>query len=266
MRAKVTADDVAQLLASAPPRQVPDHLIRAARGGPRRVWPAIIFGLLFGGFGTIFMVVFFPWRVLDGIRLSLAGRPATGLVTAVGETTMSVNDTRVVRYGFTYVTADGRTESAVCFTTGSRWHEGDEVAVRYASGRKPVACIEGARLDQAGWAASFVVIFPLIGFGLAGWMVRQEAAIARLLREGRAVEVDVLAVDATGMQINYQDLYKITLAAPGFNRGRPLIIHRTAKPDVNLATQHALQKQPVFILQNPRRPSDLLFPEGLIEP
>jgi hypothetical protein len=260
---KVTADDIAQLLASPPPRAVAPHVAQAAAGG-RGIWGGVVFGLLFGAFGSIFLLFFFPWRLPAELELDWLGRTAPAVIVSQADTNMSVNETRVVAHRFRFTAPDGRQYTAEAYTTGPRWGEGQMVAARYLKRDPAVACLDGARLNQAGWWAGFVVIFPLAGFGMAWWALASRRRLERLLRTGAVVEVDVINVEATSVKINYQTIYKITVAAPGLAGGQPVTVKRWAKPDVNLATQRALHKQPVFVLLDPRKPKDLIFPEGWI--
>src|SRR5450432_3504422 len=57
---KVTAAEIADLLASAPPRKVPAHIAAAAKGN-RSLALFLLLGLAFGGMGVLFTVIFFPW-------------------------------------------------------------------------------------------------------------------------------------------------------------------------------------------------------------
>ncbi len=263
---KVTADDIAQLLASSPPRLVPDHVAKAAKGG-RGAWTAILFGLFFGGFGSLFLVVFFPWKLGEELRLATGStRAVSGIVADAYKTNMSVNKQKVFGYVVDYAADASGRHRITCFTTGQRWANGASVSVRYLVANPAVACIDGARLNEGGIAGGFVIIFPLVGFGLAGWTFSRRTQTTRVLREGIAAEVDIVAVDATGMKVNDQTVYKITLASPALPGGQPVTIKRYSKPDVNLATQHAEQKQPVFVLYDPRKPSRVVFPEALIDP
>jgi hypothetical protein len=262
---KVTADDIAQLLAGAPPRRVPVHVVKAAQGG-KGSWVPILFGLVFGGMGLVFTVVFFPWRFVDDWRLAASEFTAAGKIRSVGETNMSINDTKVQEYVFAYTPPEGAKQVSSCYTTGLRWREGEAVTVRYLPGHPDIACIDGARLSQGGAAGVLVGLFPLIGGGLVGWSIMGRRKTARLLAGGRVAEVDVRAVDATRMQVNYQTLYKITLSPLPGGDGQPVIVKRWAKPEVNLLTQRALDKQSLFVLYDPRKPKNLIFPEALIEP
>lgn len=226
----------------------------------------IVAGLCFGAFGSLFLFFFFPWRALDELFLAMSARSATGIVRQESETNMSVEETKVREYAFEFTTGKGERISADCYVTGAPWQRGDKVNVRYVSWRPEIACIEGGRLNKAGLSAAFVALFPFLGFGLAAWGISGRRQAARLLREGRAVEVDVLAVDATKAQMNYQTVYKITISAPVPAAGSSLTLRRWGKVEVSLLTARALNKEPIYVLCDPDKPKRLIFPEALIEP
>ncbi len=261
---KVTADDIAQLLASPPPRPVPAHVLGAARKGTAP-WSTAVFGLFFGSFGMIFLVIFFPWRIADEWRLAASGSTATGEVTAVRDTNMSVNKRRVSEYRFTYTPAGGGHHASACYATRGRWAVGDRVNVRYLAGQPELACIEDGRLNQAGAFGSFTLIFPAVGYGMVGWFIFQRSRTAKLLRAGQLAEVDIVAVEPTSTRVNNRRVYKITLSSPALG-AQPVVVKRLNETDIALADRHLADKQPVFVLYDPRRPNALVFPEGLIEP
>lgn len=262
---KVTAEDVAQLLASAPPRQVPAHVAKAVMGGGTS-WFLPLFGLIFGGMGLLFTVLFFPWRFADDWRLAAdTARTTPGVITEVTKTNMSINKVRVREYGFRYTTEDGHLRQGRCYTTGEQWSINAAVKVRYLPAEPELACVEGARLSEGGWGGVFVVIFPIIGGGLIAWFVADRRRKRRLLQAGVVAEADVVSVDTTSAKVNNQDVYKIVLTAPALQGGRPLTVHRVNKPDVNLALKHFTEKQPIFVLFDPRKPKRMVFPEALID-
>ena len=162
---KVTANDVAQLLAGSPPRQVPVAIAKAsaASGGCF----LLLFGIIFGSFGMVFVVALFPWRFIDDWQLaSDHARTTPGVVNRVQKTGMSINKIRVMEYFFNYTPADGLRREGHCFTTGNQWSENNAVTIRYLSDKPEVASIEGARLSEGGWGSAFVILFPLVGGGL----------------------------------------------------------------------------------------------------
>ncbi len=261
---KVTADDIAQLLASPAPRQVPPHVLKAARrnGAP---WSTAVFGLIFGSFGMIFVVVFFPWRLADELRLSASGVVASGEVVSVRDTNMSVNKRKVSEYRFTYAPPGGGQAQAACYASRGRWQVGEQVTVHCVPAQPGLATIDGGRLNQAGVGGLITGIFPLVGYSMAGWFLFQRKRTAQILRTGQLAEVDVLSVRATGTRVNDRSVFAIELASPALG-AQPVTIKRLNEADIELAEKHVADKQPVFVLYDPRRPKALVLPEGLIDP
>lgn len=261
---KVTAEDIARLLASSPPRQVPVHVLKATRRG-RATWGMAVFGLFFGVFSAPFMAIFFPWRLGDEWRMAAAGTTTTGTVTGVQTANMKVNGVTIMGYEFAYTPARGVRRTGLCFASRGVWSVGAPVTVRYLSNQPEIACIEGARLNQAGGAAVLVVIFPLVGFGMVAWFVTQRGRAGQLLREGIAAEVDILSVEATHTQLNNRRVYKITLSPPNLPGGPPITIRRINEAEIDLAGDRAEKKQTLFVLYDARKPTRLLLPEALID-
>lgn len=259
---KVTADDIAQLLASAPPRQVPGHVLGATRSQRAR-WGTAAFGLFFGLFSVPFMWVFFPWRIVDEWRVA-GGETVAGVVSAVQDGRMRVNGQKIMKYAFTFAAVDGTSHAGACFAGEGRWSQGDKVMVRYLPAHPELALIEGARFNAAGMFGCFVIIFPSVGFGMVAWFVFQRIQAERLLRLGIAAEVDVLSVTTTNMQVNKQPVHAIVLSAPHLPAGNQLTIRRVNQAEIELAQRHAGLKQPAYVLYDPRRPKQMIFPEGLI--
>lgn len=260
----MTTDDIAELLAAAPPRHVPAHVRRTVSGGFLG-WGGLLFGLIFGGVGLIFTYVFFPWRLWDDWRLAADHAQTTaGVVQNVSETHMSINETQVIEYVFSYNPDTEGLREGRCYTTGQRWGKNANVTVRYLRNQPELACIEGARLSNAGWFGAFVILFPLIGGGLVIWFLGTRQRQQWLLSYGQLAEAEVVSVDETTMSVNYQSVYRIIIRSPALANGEPLTIKRVNKPDVNLALKRARDNQPVFVLYDPYRPKRLLFPEALI--
>jgi hypothetical protein len=261
---QVTANDVVQLLAAAPPRRVPVQVYRAAASG--RGWGVPLFGAVFGAFGLLFTFVFFPWRFWDDWRLAADSAQTTaGVVQDVAKTNMSINKSPVIEYEFSYTPNIGGPRQGRCFSTGRTWAPRAVVVVRYLPSKPELACIEGARLSKGGWGGVFVVLFPLIGGAMVMWFVVDRRRRRWLLCQGQLAEVDVVSVDETTMKVNYQSVYRIVIQSPAFSSGQPVTIKRVNKADVSLALKRARDKQPVFVLYDPRHLKRVIFPEALID-
>jgi len=262
---KVTADDIAQLLASRPPRQVPAQVAKAAMGGGSS-WFGPLFGLVFCAIGLIFVTVFFPWRFWDDWQLASAdARTTSGIITDVTRTNLTLNKRRVMEYGFRFVTEDNRQQQGRCFTTGQQWTVNAAVSVHYLPTRPELACVDGARLSQSGWGGAFVIIFPLIGGVVFVGFLTNRQLTKRLLQSGLVTEVDVVSVEPTNMRVNNQNAFKITVRSSTLQGGLPVTVLRVNRPEIELARKNLQDKLPVYILYDTRNPKRLLFPEALID-
>ena len=142
------------------------------------------------------------------------------------------------------------------------WESGQAVQVEYLAELPSVARIVGARVNAGGAGGAWVAVFPLCGFGMVGWFLVARRRMRRLLVHGRIAELHVLNVEATRMQVNYQTLYKVTLSAPPETPGQALTIKRWQPHEIELLTQRALNKQPVYVLYDVNRPKGCAFPES----
>lgn len=253
---------LAALLAASPPRHVPPTLAKAARrqAGSR---VGLVFGAVFGLFGMIFVVVFFPWNFLQDWRLrGDSAASTTGKILTAESTRMSINDTRVWRYGHEFSVGEQFLRGE-CYTTGPRWAAGDAVTVRYLPNDPLVSCVEGARSSTGNGTVAFVLIFPAVGFGMAIWTLRSRRRAMALLRNGHLGEAVIASVERTGVQINYQPVFKVTLRLRDHAAAVPVVIRCHTPAVVTFAETRFKSGQPVYVLYDPARPKRLLLPETL---
>ena len=113
----VTVDELRDYLSGTPPRIVPPNVRRSAlRRIPKTI---IVMGVFFTLFSVPFMVVFFPWRLLDDIALNTGGRVTQdGVVDACKATGMKENDRRVFSFEFSYIPGSGDRRTGSCYATG----------------------------------------------------------------------------------------------------------------------------------------------------
>jgi hypothetical protein len=262
---KVTADDIAQLLASRPPRQVPKHVAQAAQDRcESRTLVLISGGIAIAG---LFIVgILFPWHWFDELRLkgASAGR-ATGVIQWVRESNLTVNKRRVYEFGFVFTPPGSGPVMTSCFATGRRWTKGESVAVRYLPSSPDVAIVSGGDWNKGGLTMAFVAIFPLAGFGIAFPAICRRRQVLFTLQQGHATEVEIKSVEAMKVSLSRHTVHRITVSAPADPGGPPVVLRRVDHADIGLATRHAANKRPVFVLYDPRQPSQMIFPETLID-
>lgn len=263
---KVSADDIAQLLASPPPRLLPAHVARAAKSAQASALSILVLPLLFGLGGIWLAIASFPVRVLDEMRLGRESVRTAGTIVSVARADSALRDTTVFSYTFSYKPkGEAQPRTGLAYAADQTWERGDIVGVRYVPTRPEVACPLEARLDVDGLAGALAVFFPPLGFGLGWLLVRRRRRAEQLLIQGGAATVEVISIDLTGEKVNYDAEYAVTLSAPTGVEGGTIVVERSAKAEINWLTQRALQKTPVAIIYDPASPEELIFVETLID-
>jgi hypothetical protein len=258
---KVTANDIAQLLAVASPRQVPEHVLRAAYGG-MRAWFPFWFGIFFTVIGLVIGKELLPWRLWEDWRLkSAAAQTTPGFIRGITKTNVS----GVSEFVFRYTPADGQQRQGSCFAENEQWTNNEQVRVRYLSTDVTIACVEGAHRSKGTWTGLFYMLFPVFGAVFVYGAIKQRRESNWLLREGCVTKVEVISVNETTERENYETVYRIVITGSALQEGRPVTVKRVKKADFSLALKRAREKQPVFILYDPRNPGRVMFPEALIE-
>jgi hypothetical protein len=260
----VTVEQLGEFLRQPVPRTIPSN-IRARKLQGSLGCFGFLFGLLFGGFGMIFVVIFFPWRLWQELALDL-GDPAVarGLVSSTETTGMSVNETTVVRVRFAYDTPDERHVEGESYTTGNKFEPEQEVQVEYLSWRTSVCRAKGSRLNPFGYWPSFVILFPLIGFTVFGCALVSRRRAIRILRHGGFAMGKISQIKALNVEINNVQQYRVSVEYQhqGETRIGSLWFPRTALDSVR---QHHESGEPVGVLYDPARPKRVILADTLLE-
>lgn len=263
---KVTADDIAQLLASPPPRLLPAHVARAAKSARASALSIVVLPLLFGLGGIWLAVASFPVRALDEMRLGRESVRTAGTIVNVARADSALRDTTVFSYKFSYKPkGEAQPRTGLAYAVDQTWERGDILSVRYVPARPEVACPVGARLDKDGLVGALTMFVPLVGFALGVKLLRVRRKQEQLLIQGEAARVEVISIDLTGKKVNYDTEYAVTLRAPPGVEDGTIVVERSAKAEINWITQRALQKTPVAIIYDPASPEELIFVETLID-
>lgn len=256
-------EQLAALLASAPPRIVPAALLRAANR-QRTAGPLGLVGFIFTLMGLFLVALFSPWNMSQDWRLAAATTAlAPGRVIAADRTGMSINKQRVILYEFAFLPGPGVRMRGESYTTGVRWKSGDDVTVRFSVSNPEFCCIEGARLSEGGAVGLIVFLFPAVGIGLLLGVMVARRRLRWLLENGVVAEALVKGVDQTPMRINRQQVYKITLQRTNAGGGAAIVLRTDQPAQVEFARQRLETRQPVFVLYDPAHPRRALLPEAL---
>lgn len=255
-------EQLAAVLAAPPPRVLPRALRRSAlqQAAPLSFG---IFGALFGGFGLIFVWFFFPRNIVQEWKLnSEETAQASGVIIGVADTRLSINRQKVVLYGFEFRTTAGVLRRGECFTTGRRWQTGDSVQILYLRDLPSIARPIGARLSSTSMGSMFVALFPLGGAGLVLWVFISRRRTLHAFIHGRVFEAHVTDIEHTQTMVNDYSVYKITFEQPDLPQ-EPIILRHWKPKVVAFLQARRENRQPVFLLNDPRKPKIFLIPETL---
>jgi hypothetical protein len=145
----------------------------------------MIIGLVFLGLGMI-AVLAFLYALPGDLALEVAASHATGRLQACAPLEhFTVNEAHPTAVRFEFP-ADGRLVQGESYTLEPCECEIDgEVEVEYLSALPSVARVTDTTLSPAGWTPVFVLIFPLVGLGLAGSAFYENQRDKAVYRDGR---------------------------------------------------------------------------------
>lgn len=258
----VTLDTLQGFLREPPPRE--------SYAAIHRALPASgTCGLLRGGMAFLllsipFLLLFFPWRIGDALRMSLS-TPMTvqGRVTDAPDSLMIVKGVEVFYTRFVFE-VDGTHHSGHSHSVGTRFAVGEQVPVEYLPDAPHIARIAGTTLLPK-WHGVFVSIIPLIAcvgmvVGARGWYRRRY-----LLRMGVFAAGHVCSVEPTGMKVRDLPEYRITV---GFRipRGEERITNAYLldPDDVRRARRRQETGEWVGILYDPVCPKHSILVDSLV--
>lgn len=172
-------------------------------------------GWIFGGFGMVFALGFLGNADLTSwiyFRGNL--ETAQGTVTAVEQTSASEggskhhSGTPIYRYGYKF-TAAGTGYSGTSYRVGSGVKYGDKVTIEYPAGNPARSRIQGMRRAVFGAGTLFVLIFPVVGFGLVAVMIYGGWKDLNLLVNGEAALGRFTNKEYTNVKVNSRTVYKM---------------------------------------------------------
>ena len=177
-------------------------------------WSLVIFGFLFGSFGSVFCALFLPWQYLNELSLDRSNPDLLeGIVTKTEPTNMSLNGVKIWKNEVTFRENDEEIVS-VGFTTGQDVNEGQHVKVRVHPNDLLIHCPQNMRMSQGSLGAAFVLIFPVVGYSLmlGPWFLRRKRL--KLYENGTVADMRVMGIQATNMHVNNQTVYKVDVQYP----------------------------------------------------
>jgi hypothetical protein len=103
-----------------------------------------------------------------------------------------------------------RATRGVSYTFSPEPAPGETVPVELVTSNPEVSRIRGLRYRAFGALAGFVLIFPLVGFGMVVHGMRRGLRNIRLLAQGRPARGTLVGKRATNVKINNAPVYELT--------------------------------------------------------
>ncbi|MHC4885815.1 MAG: DUF3592 domain-containing protein [Planctomycetota bacterium] len=265
----ITIESLGEFLAQNPPRSVPEEIRkRICSGFLGR--GSLLFGFAFGGFALPFLYFFFPWGWHIDLRLALSEtQKTTAKIVGNDRTRMNIGGSRgrsgtpVYEVSFTFSPTGGEPIRSVGYTTGDRFTVGRWTNVEYAKGNPQVCRLQNARTSMVGAFGLFVLIFPLVGFGMVYFVYRGRRRKMELLQLGAFASGRVVDVVRTNVQVNNQYRHKVNVAfeVDGMEQSST---YNAYGADVKLAEGKRDSGEPVGVLYDPKDPSRVLLADALL--
>jgi hypothetical protein len=259
----VTLDDIETFLRQSVPRQIPKNIFKRLLSPASLIFP-VVFGGMFFLLGSIFCAVFFPWRLPTEVVLDLGwGKQAEATVTEVQDTNMTVNQAKVRRVGYEFITDDDVKVDGHSFLTRNVPAQGALTTVFYLSGNPRANRLIGGRVNAFGYFGIFVAIFPIVGLGFLLGSLWYRRSKVRVLRFGEFAMATVQSIESTNVRVNNETRFKITLDVPSLGRQATVETYAYGA-DVNLARQRMSSGESIGVLYDPAKPSRLLVIDRLL--
>ncbi|MBW8864931.1 MAG: hypothetical protein JF609_08425 [Verrucomicrobia bacterium] len=196
---------------NAPPRTVPlSTKLVVLFGGPLGM-----IGWLLGGFGMIFAILFVGNAdFASSFYFRGALESTQGTVIECVDTHASEGGSRhshgtpIYAYHYTFF-AIGNTYTNISYRTGRNLNEKHAVTVEFPTGHPEHSRIQGMRTAVFDPEVCFVLIFPAIGLGLAGYALCTGLKNISLLTNGEMASARCASKEITNMRVNRKTVYKV---------------------------------------------------------
>lgn len=199
------------LLASSPPRVVPQEIVRKVVP-----WSEVSVKLWTSGLtlciGLVLAAFFVPRHLVEQWRLdNEVVETTSGKILTTENTRTKINGARVWKYEFVFAKEGNAEQRGIAYTSGKRWETDASVEIRYIIADPRIAMPSGARLDEAPATGAVVLIFPLLGlYGLVHTLLERNWK-KRLLSHGLVGKAKVDSVEKSLFQSNGRNTYKLRM-------------------------------------------------------
>lgn len=239
-------------------RVVRDKLPPRLEPPPRKVPATLVWRLLFGGIGALgwFVATVSMVAVLVLVPRAEIFRPdydrtGTATITRVEETSSSEgsrsNARPIHRVHFTFVDDNGTTRTGASYTTYPP-ATGDRYRVEWVAADPSKSRLVGMRARPFDRSVLFMLLFPIVGLGLAFAQLFIGIRAIRLLRTGLETRGKLVAKQPTGSSVNNQPVMALTFE---FQVGGHPVRATVTAVDTSVLEDDELEP----MLYDPRRPT-----------
>ena len=200
-------------------------------------------------FSTPFFWLFVPLK--DIVALPLTFGPmqvANGVIETSERGGASEGDVEVHVMTYTFYDQDEVQHLGKGYATGWSQPAGSEVSVEYPAGFPGLSRIDGMRRSTFGYAATFVIIFPLVGLGFVWFGIRRGRQWNRLLRNGELALGRLIGKTATNTTVNDRPVYRLRFEYVTERGQQAYIEARTS------LTERLEDEEEEILLYDPRSP------------
>ncbi|MCO6431962.1 MAG: DUF3592 domain-containing protein [Deltaproteobacteria bacterium] len=211
-------------------------------------------GWAFAGIGMLFAWVFVGNAdIASYTKFNGALERVTGTIERIEKTSFSEGGSKgraskpvsAVHYRFTQ---GGDSYNGVSYTLSSDHTPGDTVNVEFPAGEPTTSRVVGMRSAPFGAAALMVIIFPLIGFIMAGFGVLRGLKVQRLLRDGQLTSAKLKSKRPTNMTVNKRRVFRLEFEFDGRDGRRHTLTARSHTPEI------FEDEQTEFVVYDPHNP------------
>lgn len=166
------------------------------------------FGLIFMGFGLLFIILLSPVTGFE--KLTDESPVVAGVVDSVNATKSSVNDMRVYAFNYSFTLPSGENLRGESFSETIYFEPGDTVDVQYSTADPSISRIRGMRSGEIGiWISLIFLPFVIAGFIIAAIGIRKSLKAIYLLRVGEVALAKLVKKQETSAMVNNQIVYKM---------------------------------------------------------
>lgn len=229
------------------------RIIHAYRGSQKAL---LIIGIAFLAMGSIFTTIF-CWGLPVDVLLVFTAQKTTGYaLSSEIQRNVEINGRHPTKIRFAYDVAGQRYEGSSSTLDGGLIRSAqmkEPLAVEYAASRPEWARIDGETYSTFGYWPTFVLIFPVLGFGMTTFAVRSNRREIRAYRDGRATIAKVTySGPDRSVQVNGRHPFQVRWE---FQTGDGQVFEGSLSSMLQTELEELASKMEIVVLYDPEEPA-----------